>query len=148
MWMFFFIVLRFIGYSSSFCDVLLMCIVSAASLQIMVDHGRKQQENERFLVAVGAPHRLNWGLELNVCVVQCINFPEFYLLYHWTEIGFFFPAVFGQKSPTHYWFVVTESCIVLVSYHQTCIVKYVVWNITHPSIHVFVVFDHFPQYGQ
>ncbi len=62
------------GYSSSFCDVLLVCVlVSAASLQMMVDHGRKQQENERFSVGVRAPHRSNRGLELNVCVVQCVE---------------------------------------------------------------------------
>ncbi len=35
------------GYSSSFFDVLLICIVSAA-LQMMVDHDKKQQENKTF----------------------------------------------------------------------------------------------------
>ncbi len=40
------------GYSSSFSDILLVCVVSAASLQITVDRGRKQQENERFSVGV------------------------------------------------------------------------------------------------
>ncbi len=61
------------GYSRSFSFVLLMCVVSAASLQVMVDHGRKQQENQRFSVGVFAPHRLNRDLELNVCGVQCIE---------------------------------------------------------------------------
>ncbi len=61
------------GHSSSFSDVLLMCVESAASLQIIVDHGRKQQENERFSGAVCAPHRLNRGLELIVCGVQSIE---------------------------------------------------------------------------
>ncbi len=57
-------------YSSSFSGILGICIASAASLQTMVDHGRKQQENERFSVDVCASHRLNRGLELNVCGVQ------------------------------------------------------------------------------
>ncbi len=57
------------GYSGSFSVVLLMCVVSAASLQIMADHDRKQHENERFSVAVFGQRRLNRGLELNVCVV-------------------------------------------------------------------------------
>ncbi len=61
------------GYSSSFSFARPVCVVSAVSLQIMVDHGRKQQENERFSVGVWAPHRLNRGLELNVCGVQSIE---------------------------------------------------------------------------
>ncbi len=60
-------------YFNSFFDTLVMHIVSAVSPQIMSDHGRKQQENERFSVGICAPHRLNWGLELNVCVVQSIE---------------------------------------------------------------------------
>ncbi len=35
-------------YSGSFSDFLLVGTVSAASPQVMVVHGRKQQENERF----------------------------------------------------------------------------------------------------
>ncbi len=61
------------GHSLTLCSV-----VSAASLQIMVDHGRKQQENERFSVSVCAPHRLNRGLELNVCVAQCIKLFQYF----------------------------------------------------------------------
>ncbi len=60
-------------HSSSFFSVLLVFIVSAVSLQITADHSRKQQENKRFPVGVCAPHSLNRGLELNLCVAQCIE---------------------------------------------------------------------------
>ncbi len=54
------------------------CINSVASII-----AGKHQENERFSVGVCGHHRLNRGLELNVCAVQCIKaFPVFYLLYH------------------------------------------------------------------
>ncbi len=39
------------GYSSSFSDVLLMCIASAASLQIMSDRGREASVLLQFLFA-------------------------------------------------------------------------------------------------
>ncbi len=60
-------------YSSSFSDVLGMCIASVASLQIMVDHGRKHQKNREIFSLCLHPHRLNRGLALNVCVGQCIK---------------------------------------------------------------------------
>ncbi len=50
------------------------CVSSVAS-----DNGRSRQgstlrtESERFSDCVCGPHRLNRGLEQNVCVVQCIT---------------------------------------------------------------------------
>ncbi len=87
------------GYSSSFSFVLLVCVVSAASLQMMVDHGRKQQENERFSVRVCAPHRLNRGLELNVCGVQSIElFQSLTSSTTAQKQAFSFPVFSGKKK--------------------------------------------------
>ncbi len=49
-------------------------IMSEELDQTLIVLGRKQQENEGVSVNVCAPHRLNGGLELNVCGVQCIKF--------------------------------------------------------------------------
>ncbi len=85
------------GYSGSFSEVLLMCVVSAASLQIMVDHDRKQQENERFSVGVCAPYRLNRGLELNVCGVQKL-FQFFFTSFTTAQkLAFSFPLFLTTK---------------------------------------------------
>ncbi len=73
-------------YSSSFSGVLCMCIV----WWIM---SGKHQENERFSVHVFHPHRLKWGLGLNVCVVHCQVLPPlplqrkrpFLFLYFWQK---------------------------------------------------------------
>ncbi len=102
------------GYSRSFSDVLLVCVVSAASLQIMVDHGRKQQENERFSVGVYTPHRLNRGLELNVCVVQSIKL--FHCLTSSTTAqkqAFSFPLFLAKKQNSYILISVTELHYVL-----------------------------------
>ncbi len=106
LWMFFFSVLMVNsgkGYSRSFSDVLLVCVVSAASLQMTVDHGRKQQENERFSVGVCAPHRLNRGLELNVCAVQSIEL--FWCFSSSTTAHkqtFCFPLFLAKKKKSYY----------------------------------------------
>ncbi len=86
------------GYSRSFSDVLLMCVVSAASLQITVDRGRKQQENERFSVGVCAPHRLNRGLELNVCGVQSIELLHCLTSSTTDRNRLFFSSIFCKKT--------------------------------------------------
>ncbi len=106
------------------------CIVSAVSLQVMVDRGRKQQENERFSVGVCAPHRLNQGLELNVCVVQCIKLSRvsaplpllrkrhFLFLYFSEKNIIYFQSLSHVISYRSKW-----AHIVPVWYCQPCIIK-------------------------
>ncbi len=97
------------GYSRSFSFVLLVCVVSAASLQITVDHGRKQQENQKFSVGVCASHRLNRGLELNVCGVQCIELFQSFTSSTTAQKQTFSSTVFWQKTLLLYEILVIES---------------------------------------
>ncbi len=48
-------------YSSSFSDVLAVCILSAVLLRMMVDRGG-EAPGEREIFSVCGPHRLNGGL--------------------------------------------------------------------------------------
>ncbi len=60
-------------YSSSFSDILGIRIASAAALQKMMDRGKGASREREIFCSLCGPHRLNRGLALNVCVVQCVK---------------------------------------------------------------------------
>ncbi len=85
--------------SSSFSDVWVMRIASAASPQIMADRGREAAgEQDIFHQRLRSTQ-----IELRPCT-ECLcssvyqAFPVFYLLYHCIDIGIFFSSIFFLKG--------------------------------------------------